>query len=71
MGKYEEQKDCPKCENSGVTTSYDDILDEMIRICRRCEYKWVEDPLDKVPAESNDEILKKIHDEEAERAKQK
>ena len=49
MKKYNENAFCPKCDNEFVKTKYEEGF--LRRICVRCGYEWVEEPLDK---EEND-----------------
>jgi ribosomal protein S27AE len=38
---------CPKCGSSGINIMYDKKTDQLAKKCGRCNYDWLEDPLDK------------------------
>jgi hypothetical protein len=40
---------CVKCGSTNIKTRYDACLDDLIRTCEMCGYRWIEPPLDKVP----------------------
>ena len=48
--EYREGRNCPKCHNTYVTTTFDQQGDyptgNIIRKCGRCGYWWYEKPLD-------------------------
>jgi hypothetical protein len=55
MKPYNENSRCSKCGSSDVSSrytsewEYTDYLDikRIVRVCRRCQYRWAELPLDK------------------------
>jgi len=38
---------CPKCGSTNVDINYNEEQDQLAKKCKRCMFRWQEDPLDK------------------------
>lgn len=46
MNKYKQDTVCPKCGCNRILTEWDKGWSALKRICDRCGYHWLEEPLD-------------------------
>ena len=60
MAKYDEEKKCPKCNSSLVSTTYIDERDTLHRRCERCRYQWNETPIDATIMNPDKELFRYI-----------
>jgi len=47
LGKYQDPAVCPKCGHTAAISIYLNDKDCIKRECNRCNYTWLEEPLDK------------------------